>query len=506
MELLKKINKRFVLFHLWINMSLGVFISLSSYIHVPLDNLKDYIVYLIHFILLQISLFGFTYVLTINKWVFKIVFSSLFFIISLISFWVYTMDVSVSVDLIRLSLESKPDVFLDLISWPLTIYTLLLFLIIYSFCFFYSRVKWRKVNFVPSALFALFGMALFFVLEAKKHGVFSRRMPYMFVYEATKYYEKEQVTFNNIEEDIYADNKVNIVFILGESVRAKNIQLNGYHRETTPLLNARNDVYSFKYIYTPNTYTAKSLPQVLTSKSILDTLNQPVYSIYSILNKINYNTTWIGNQTPESSFRDLVFQNNNVKLIDVEHSVLSYQKKYDEELLDLFKTSYNPTNSKFYTLHMIGSHWWYEGRYPEKFKIFSPIVKTKYLPSNTDAEMINSYDNTIVYLDYLLNDIITFLEQQNNETILIYLSDHGETLGEDGKWLHAQGNEASMNPACVFWASKQFKEKHKIVLENLEFKLDKKITTDFLYHSILDIIGIKQFKYNKNESIFVYNP
>ncbi|MGY5355275.1 phosphoethanolamine transferase [Wenyingzhuangia sp. IMCC45467] len=353
---------------------------------------------------------------------------------------------------------------------------------------------------------AVLSILLFFILEQVKYGVFKRRMPYIAVFEATKYFNKEPFKYVSVEQNLKTNNKVNIVFVLGESVRAKNMQLNGYQRETNPLLSKRTGVSSINNLYTPNTYTAKSVPQILTSQSINNSVNKDIYSIYTVLNKANYNTIWIGNQTPEISYRDLINQNKEISLIDVEHSVLSYNKKLDGELLTIFKNRYKKNQANFYTIHMIGSHWWYESRYPKEFQKFKPIVKTKYLPSNTKEEMINSYDNTIVYLDYFLENIISFLEKKQDNTILIYLSDHGEILGEDGKWLHAQDHEASKNPACLIWYSKTFEEKYKYKIDNLKSNLKSQVTTDFLYHSILDIIEVQEFKYNTNKSIFSINP
>lgn len=506
MDFLKKINHK-VWFLLYVNICIGAFISLSSYVHVPLHSVKEYGIYIVHFILLQLTVFGFTYFLTLHKWLFKIGFSFLFVLMSFVAFWIYTMDITISVDLIQISLESKPDIFVDLISIPLIIYIVFNLGVLYSILFFYSKIDWTFKKRIKGVIFSCLAILLFFIFEQKKYGVFKRRMPYVAALEIVNYFNKKPLEFNtSFNKDIKANNKVNIVFVLGESVRAKNMQLNGYHRLTNPMLSKREGVYSLQQIFTSNTYTAKSVPQILTNKSIKDTVNNNVYSLYSVLNKAEYHTTWVGNQTPEVSFRDLIFHNKEVNLIDVEHSVLSYHKKYDEELLTIFKNIYNTDNSNIYTLHMIGSHWWYESRYSKKFKKFTPVVKTKYLPASTSEEMINSYDNTIVYLDYFLDNIISFLEKKEEETILIYLSDHGEILGEDGKWLHGQNHPASKNPAGLIWCSQSFQEKYPDKIENLKNNIAKKITTDFLFHSVLDIIDIQSFKYDSNQSIFSNNP
>ena len=493
-------------FQLYVNLCLGIFITLSSYIHVPLSSIKDYIIYAAHFILLQITLYGFTYLLTLNKWLFRIIFSFLFVSLSIISFWIYTLDITISVDLIQLSLESKPDIYLDLVSLQLIIYLVVVLITLFSILKLHSKINWAYNKKIKIFIFPLIAITLFFSLEKIKFGVLTRRMPYVVVLESIKYFNKKPLKINTIHQKLRSDTKINIVFVLGESVRAKNLQINGYSRPTNPLLSKRNDIYSFKNIYTPNTYTSKSVPQILTSKSVNDTVNKSVYALYSVLNKANYHTVWLGNQTPEVSYRDLIYQNNIVSLIDVEHSVLSYHKKYDGELLSVFKDNYTRTHKNMYTIHMIGSHWWYENRYPKEFKVFTPVVKSKYLPSNTKEEIINSYDNTVVYLDYFLNDIISFLEKKHENIVMIYLSDHGEILGEDDKWLHAQNHNASKNPACIIWCSKSFQQNYKKKVKFLEQNTGKKISTDFLYPSVLDLIDLESFEYNTHKSIFSNNP
>jgi glucan phosphoethanolaminetransferase (alkaline phosphatase superfamily) len=151
---------------------------------------------------------------------------------------------------------------------------------------------------------------------------------------------------------------------------------------------------------------------------------------------------------------------------------------------------------------MIGSHWWYESRYPDKFRVFKPVIKSKYIPSNTSEEMINSYDNTILYLDYFMSNIISSLKTSKTKTLLIYLSDHGELLGENGKWLHAQEDEASKNPAMILWYSDEFKTAYPEIVAALKENQFKFFSTDFFYHSILDLYKVQNFDYQKEKSVF----
>jgi len=89
-----------------------------------------------------------------------------------------------------------------------------------------------------------------------------------------------------------------------------------------------------------------------------------------------------------------------------------------------------------------------------------------------------------------------------SKTILIYLSDHGEILGENGKWLHAQEDDASKNPAMIIWYSDEFNYSYPELVSALRENSTKNISTDFFYHSILDLFKVQNFEYNKRKSIF----
>ncbi|MDA9348921.1 hypothetical protein OAB04_00360 [Polaribacter sp.] len=86
--------------------------------------------------------------------------------------------------------------------------------------------------------------------------------------------------------------------------------------------------------------------------------------------------------------------------------------------------------------------------------------------------------------------------------MLIYLSDHGETLGEDGHWFHAQNNKPSQNPAMLVWCSEKFKKNNPMKTAHLISNKNDSISTDFLFHSILDLSEIKGFNFKKEKSIF----
>ena len=506
MEVIKKYKRQFI-FHIIINIIIGIFITFSSYYHLPLFYVKDYLMYGVHFLILQFTVFGFVYFLSLNTVIFNITFPIIFFLFSLISFWIYTQDISVSESLLQAIFETRIDIAVDLLSIQVGLYICLLFYIIYLIFKFRRNTKNNHLK-SPLTLVALIAISVFFYMFLNGIGNLQWRMPYNLYFGVTKYLEKPKMELIPINKSLTANrDNINIVLILGESVRSKNLGLNNYYRNTTPLLKKQENLISYPNVFTPLTYTAISIPQIVTNQSIYNqnNFNKKFYSIYSILNNLNYTTTWIGNQSPEKSYSSFIKENDSVNLIDLKHGVFSFNKKLDEELLPFFKNNLNTEERKFTTIHMIGSHWWYENRYSNNFRKFKPTINSKHIPSLSSEQIINSYDNTILYLDYFLNEVINFCKKSDDKTIIFYLSDHGEILGEDGQWLHAQNNKASTNPAMLIWYSDEFRNSYPELIKNLKINSPSKLSTDILYHSILDMISIENFKYDKSQSIFNFN-
>lgn len=495
--------KQEIRFHFWLQVLIAIFITLASYVHLPFDSLKGNIVYIIHFFLLHFSLFGFIYLFSLLRKVFTILFPVLFIIASSFAFWVYTQDLTIGVGMIQAILETNIDVAIDVFSFW---FILFLIVVISSIIYFFKYFKnYEKSNIKsPMLIAATLGILTFFIVENYKFDAFKNRLPYSLYFNTIKYFDKPKIELKQVNENVFTDeNDLHIILIVGESVRADHMSLNGYQRITNPLLQKQKNVVSFPNVYTPFTFTAQSVPQILTNKSINSNLTENQFtSLFSILNKANFQSKWIGNQSLENSYKNLVYSNSSRVIVDKFHSFLSFKKEKDLVMLDYFKNYDDIIENKITTFHMIGSHWYYNSRVDSVFMKFKPIVQSKFLGSSTKESLINSYDNTILYLDYFLNELIEKLKNSKKNTILIYISDHGETLGEDGMWLHAQKHKASKNPAMLVWYSDNFEKTYPDKIENLKLRQADSLTTDFLFHSILDAGGIQNYKYNKKESIF----
>ena len=488
MEKLKNL-KPLLLFHVLLNIAVIIFITGASYYHIPLEGIKDTSIYVLHLLLLQTTVAGILYFLSLNKWVFRILFSALFLLYCGFSYWAYSQDISITLPLIQSVLETRPDIAIDVITIPYALFFLAAIGALYIINRKHQKIqpaKGFKIMVIP-AIACIF---LFFLLEQKRPGSLKNRLPYNLVEGLTEYFEKPTLQLKTqLPKLEFKEDSIKLVFVLGETVRADHLGLNGYIRNTTPLLSSEKNLTSYKYLFTNNTYTGASVPQILTDQN-LETNKGVFTSIYSVVNKAKFKTTWIGNQTLEKSFSPIVNTNDEIILVDKYKSVFSFGKELDETMLTSLDTMLPKHNRQFITIQMIGSHWWYENRYTKKHRLFTPVIDSKYIPSLTKEQIVNSYDNTIVYLDHFLMEIIKRLKSEDIPTIMVYISDHGEHLGEDGKWLHAQGGEAAMNPAFMIWFSKQFKESYPLRASDLKSLKDLRTTTDVIFYEVLKILGI----------------
>lgn len=121
MEIIKKYKPQ-IIFHLILNIIVVIFITFSSYYHIPLYYISDYSSYFIHLIILQFTVFGFLYIMSLNKYLFYSIFPLLFTIYSMFAYWVYVQDITMSDSIIQAVIETKPDIAIDLITFPFVVY------------------------------------------------------------------------------------------------------------------------------------------------------------------------------------------------------------------------------------------------------------------------------------------------------------------------------------------------------------------------------------------------
>lgn len=298
------------------------------------------------------------------------------------------------------------------------------------------------------------------------------------------------------------------VLVIGESSRYGNYALNGYNRPTTPLLDKQENLVSYSKVLTTSNLTNIAIQQILTRA----TPDKPdiAYKEKALPDafiECGFNTAWLASQSSSDRF---------VKRItaDMDYTFFSTTDfdsadNYDGKLLPHLDSVLSLDKQRqLIVIHTLGSHFRYNARYPESFCRFTPSLheNTGYgvvSPSNKEV-LVNSYDNSICYTDYVLNEIIRKVDDQKAVSAVVYLSDHAENLYDDERNLAVHGNTEpsiyELHIPLFIWTSTAYRTVRPEKAEAIENHKEKKVSTSNLFHSFLDIAGIRYAGNNKEQS------
>lgn len=231
------------------------------------------------------------------------------------------------------------------------------------------------------------------------------------------------------------------ILVVRETTRAQNWGLNGYARQTTPQLAAWNDVINFPNTTSCGTATAISVPCMFsryTREEYNATHASHESNLLDILQTAGVNVLWRDNDAGCKGVCDRV-PNQDMTALNLPEYCHNGECLDEILLKDLESELTKTEKDTVIVLHTIGSHGpTYNERYAKAFEKFTPICDTNEIQKCSNEQLVNTYDNGILYIDNLLNKVIKQLEQHPEwESTLLYVSDHGESLGEDGIYLHA---------------------------------------------------------------------
>jgi len=289
------------------------------------------------------------------------------------------------------------------------------------------------------------------------------------------------------------------IFVVGETARAQEFHLNGYARQTTPLLETHDNVINFKHVSSCGTATATSLPCMFSMFSRADYDNDKGHGYESLLDVLaasGINVLWRDNNSGCKGVCDRIKQ-ENVMHLNIP-GLCNDKECFDEVLLhQLDKIVSANDQDLFIVLHQKGSHGpaYYE-RVPKAFEQFTPICRTSELQDCSQQEITNAYDNTILYTDYVLDKVISFLKKQSDRTntAMIYVSDHGESLGEKNMYLHGapyfMAPDQQTHVPMLMWLSDAFASDYQIDRSCVVAKTDNTFSHDNLFHSVLGMLNI----------------
>jgi lipid A ethanolaminephosphotransferase len=299
------------------------------------------------------------------------------------------------------------------------------------------------------------------------------------------------------------------IVVAGETARTQNFSLNGYGVETNPML-AKLPVVSFTDVNSCGTATATSLPCMFSHLTREDYSYQKGISNESVLDVLDHaglHVEWWDNNTGDKGIARRVTSRS---LTHTENAEFCASGECTDEIFMQALQDYASTITQdtVLVLHQIGSHGpTYYLRYPEEFEKFKPACRTAEFKNCTPEEITNAYDNTIAYTDQILADTIAFLDAQDQlSTALLYISDHGESLGEGGLYLHGSpyfmAPEHQTKVPMILWMSQTFKNQFGIDNGCLTAKADNALSHANLFHSLLGMLDIQTGVRNPDLDLF----
>lgn len=299
------------------------------------------------------------------------------------------------------------------------------------------------------------------------------------------------------------------IVVAGETARSQNFSLNGYGVETNPRL-AKLPVVSFTDVSSCGTATATSLPCMFSMFPREDYSYEKGISNQSVLDVLDHaglHVEWWDNNTGHKKIAARVPTRSFTNTVNAEFCLAG--ECMDGIFMQALKEyAATITQDTVLVLHQIGSHGpTYYLRYPEEFEKFKPACRTAEFKDCTPAEITNAYDNTIAYTDEILAQTIEFLVTQDQlTTALLYVSDHGESMGEGGLYLHGSpyfmAPEFQTKVPMILWMSQAFKDQFGIDKSCVSAKKDSTLSHDNLFHSILGMLDIQTGVRNPELDLF----
>jgi glucan phosphoethanolaminetransferase (alkaline phosphatase superfamily) len=215
-------------------------------------------------------------------------------------------------------------------------------------------------------------------------------------------------------------------------------------------------------------------------------------SFISIFESCGFTTYWFANQTPDYSYDRIAKSVDYYIPTSIRNDVYSDKRWTDKNILEqLYRAEDNNISQKLIVMHTIGSHWYYNYRYPIEFERFKPTVDSRSINSNSSEQIVNAYDNTVLFTDYFVSSVIETFRDDN--TMVVFVSDHGELLGEDGKWLHASEHEVLYQSAFFIWLSDKYVSNYPEKAKTIRARAKEEIptTTSSVFHTIIDGANIE---------------
>jgi glucan phosphoethanolaminetransferase (alkaline phosphatase superfamily) len=293
-----------------------------------------------------------------------------------------------------------------------------------------------------------------------------------------------------------------VVLVLGESSRYDRWSLNGYARDTNPLLKQEANLVTLPDIITAVSATRLSVPVIISRKSATQSLKDGFSekSFITAYKEAGFKTFWLSNQISFGQF------DTPVSVFAREADVIEFlnlggftnNSNFDQVLFDPFRNALaDGAPKKLIVVHSLGSHWNYSHRYPKQFDTWQPslygIDKPVYTDTKIKPQLNNSYDSSILYTDWFLAQLIERLKQSAQRTSMVYVSDHGQTLYDKTCNLafHGHNTQYEFHIPAFVWYSDQYRARYPGKVEQLGLHSRARLATENMFHTLLDLGDIR---------------
>ncbi|KFC01984.1 lipid A 1-phosphate phosphoethanolamine transferase [Trabulsiella guamensis ATCC 49490] len=300
------------------------------------------------------------------------------------------------------------------------------------------------------------------------------------------------------------------ILIVGETSRAENFSLGGYPRDTNPRL-ANDNVIYFPQTASCGTATAVSVPCMFSDMPRAkydEELAHHQEGLLDVLQHAGIQVLWNENDGGCKGACDRVPHQDITKL-NLPGQCIAGECKDEVLFHELDNYINNLQHDGIIVLHTIGSHGpTYYNRYPAQFRQFTPTCDTNEIQTCSQQQLVNTYDNTILYADYIIDKAITLLKSKQDRftTSLVYLSDHGESLGENGVYLHGLpysiAPETQKHVPMLLWLSDDYQQRYGINYQCLKTRAaTSHYSQDNLFPTMLGILGVSTREYQAADDI-----
>ncbi len=302
-----------------------------------------------------------------------------------------------------------------------------------------------------------------------------------------------------------------LLIVIGETARAENFQLGGYDRPTNPQLSQLSGVTYFDNVTSCGTATAVSVPCIFSplprSEFSVDDARRYM-NLLDALAAAGFDVEWRDNNAGCKGVCARVTQVSYAQRKD--SSLCNQDYCHDEILLEgLEERLRNLQRDTVFVLHMIGSHGpAYASRYPKRFEQFTPVCQSSQLQRCSTQEIVNAYDNSILYTDFVLSQAIAKLRNAAGhvDSALLYVSDHGESLGEQGIYLHGMpyrfAPDVQKHVPMLLWTSIEYARERHLDADCLSSLVRQPASHDNVYHTVLGAAEVRNDSYDATLDLF----